>query len=276
MKIRKPNINYQDVEKYWYNGNAPLTYFTNALFTLFPQGEEFFVASVREHKDKLSGQEYEDVKKFIAQETLHGNQHLRLQKIIEETGFPINEFDSFYRQTAFLNDNSFLAWSKLFFGENISIAITSAIEHCTASLVFSLAKSNLFHLMPKSISDLLKWHSLEELEHKDIAFNVLQKVDPSLKTRYAGMAIGGGFLLAYIILGGIVYAATDKDFSIKKTLSDIPEMIKVNSGIFAGMITEILKYFEKDFHPNKLDDSEIRKGLEEALEDILVSFKYAQ
>ncbi|SHY70081.1 metal-dependent hydrolase [Mycobacteroides abscessus subsp. abscessus] len=60
----------------------------------------------------------------------------------------------------------------------IPLAVTAAAEHFTAVLAERLLGDEDFRAIPgdAEVWNLLKWHALEELEHKSVAFDVFRSV----------------------------------------------------------------------------------------------------
>ena len=59
----------EQVPQYWLNNSHLLSHTMNALSVLFPQGEQFFVDSVRYYRDQITDPKLKaDVRGFIGQE----------------------------------------------------------------------------------------------------------------------------------------------------------------------------------------------------------------
>ncbi len=65
-----------DMPRYWFAGDQFKTILLTALSCTFPEGERFFVRSVRYYQKRITDPELrERVKGFIGQEAHHGNEH---------------------------------------------------------------------------------------------------------------------------------------------------------------------------------------------------------
>ena len=59
------------------------------LSATFPEGEDFFVRSVRRHADQVTDPVLkEQVKGFIGQEVTHSREHVALNERLQEMGYP--------------------------------------------------------------------------------------------------------------------------------------------------------------------------------------------
>lgn len=86
---------------------------------------------------------------------------------------------------------------------SFSLAVTSALEHYTATLTETLLGSEDARAMfdTGEARDLLLWHVLEEYEHKAVAFDVFQTVSGSHRIRVGVMnAVTAAFI------GGAAFA----------------------------------------------------------------------
>ena len=64
------------VPRDWCNGDEFTTTFMNALSLLFPEGEQFFVESVKHMQARITSPELQRrVAGFIGQEAMHGREH---------------------------------------------------------------------------------------------------------------------------------------------------------------------------------------------------------
>src|SRR5262245_37143560 len=76
------------VPRDWANEDAFETTFLNALSLLFPEGERFFVESVKQHKDLVTDPELQrEVIGFIGQEAMHGKEHRAFNELLVAHGF---------------------------------------------------------------------------------------------------------------------------------------------------------------------------------------------
>ena len=79
MKVRNVKFDFEGInDKHYINKNMFATHFSNALHILFPEGEKFFIRSVKnfmkEIKDPLLKKEMRD---FMGQEGVHHREHER-------------------------------------------------------------------------------------------------------------------------------------------------------------------------------------------------------
>ena len=88
-KLDKKQKPFDDNEpKYWMGGSRSITEFIHSLSTLFPEGEAFFIRSVKkfEEDDRVTSksQLLKDIKGFIAQEGQHTAEHVMYNNKIEK------------------------------------------------------------------------------------------------------------------------------------------------------------------------------------------------
>src|SRR3954463_7817537 len=101
-KIRKVNFLFEKpFPKHWYNNNPIATHFMNAQHLAFPDGEKFFIRSV-----KAFAEVYENdpelkkrVKNFIGQEGTHYAEHQKFWDIMEDQELKPTGFLDFFRAT---------------------------------------------------------------------------------------------------------------------------------------------------------------------------------
>lgn len=147
----------------WMKGDPYLTAFCDALSMLFPEGERFFIRSVNAYADRLEDPVLkEQVRAFIIQEALHTREHEAYNRALAERGCDIALMEA--RAGAALNEAK---------AQLTRLAVTVAIEHMTAMFAHMVLRDpSLFADAPAPLRDLWTWHSLEEMEHKGVAFDV--------------------------------------------------------------------------------------------------------
>lgn len=154
------------------------------LSALFPDGEEFFVRSVRHFRDQITDPELKrDVAGFIGQEAVHGREHRALNARLAELGYPTRLFEWTTRKG--------LAMRQRLAPPKSNLAATAALEHFTATLAELLLSSAETRALfgDEHVQSLFLWHALEESEHKAVAFDVYRAVGGTERMRTITMNI---------------------------------------------------------------------------------------
>ena len=147
---------------------------------MFPDGEDFFVRSVRHFRDQITDPELKrQVAGFIGQEAMHGREHRALQRPPRRARLPdqarraLHQVGPRHPRAASLPPTS-------------NLAATAALEHFTATLAELRAhrarrRATLFG--HDEVRNLFLWHALEESEHKAVAFDVYKAVGGTERMR---------------------------------------------------------------------------------------------
>lgn len=173
-RIERRDIHFRVAEHLtptWMKGDPYLTAFCDALSMLFPEGERFFMRSVSAYQDQLHDPVLKaQVRAFVIQEALHTREHEAYNRALAERGCDIAVMEGRAAAT--------LAPVK---AKITRLAVTVAIEHMTAMFAHMvLSDPSLFDDTPEPLRDLWTWHSLEEMEHKGVAFDVYQAVTAAM------------------------------------------------------------------------------------------------
>ena len=252
---RKPPLGFEDVPKHWFAGLPVPTQISNGVNLLFPHGERFFVRSVYHFLDKIEDPELRAaIKGFGGQEGRHARAHEDYFDTLRAHGYDIDGFLAGYARIA----ERLEKWST----PELRLAATAAAEHFTAIMAEGAATEMPFDLVDPAMRELLLWHAAEELEHKSVAYDVLQAVNPSYALRVFGMAMSTLMLSAFWTAATFTLLRQDgigpldalrrlrkmRD-AAKKAGLKTPKPIARR--VFARGIRE---YLRRDFHPDKLDN----------------------
>ncbi|MDB5227065.1 MAG: metal-dependent hydrolase [Bacteroidota bacterium] len=251
IKVRNVEFNFDKVPKHWILGSSIATHFVNSMHIVFPEGEKFFVRSVRKFSKDLKNEELKkQVVSFCGQEGIHAREHQRFWEVMEEQDLKPEGFAKFLKTTAFSGKYSLEnvlvnTFNKIQprLGDKMALSLTTALEHYTAILAhafFNEPFATNKHFAPQML-ELLHWHACEEIEHKAVAFDVLKEVDDSYIIRVSGMGLATIMLWGYIASGQIYFLSQDKDKSIIKI--PIESFILLKTVIFG----EIGKIFQSTF-----------------------------
>ncbi len=267
-KIRKVNFKFEKpFPKHWYNDNPIATHFMNAQHLAFPDGEKFFIRSVKAFAEvyKNDPELKRRVDNFIGQEGTHYAEHQKFWDIMESQDLQPMKFVDFFRKTAW---NGIENWARTSltknnFGNKIALSVTVALEHYTAMLAESgIINKDITENMPQEMKDLFMWHAAEEIEHKSIPFDVLKRVDDSYALRVGGMAIATWGLWFYLAVGTAVLTYNDKDVKAKDIPKDLISFLSRFRQSFGGTLTKQFgEYFRRDFHPDQIDNYHLAEEL---------------
>ena len=160
-----------DIPKYWLGGDPFKTRFFDAMSTLFPQGEKFFITSVREFRDQITDPKLlQEVKDFTRQEAQHSMVHTRYNARLKAQGIDIDDITQRLENDLFGEAQRLLTPLQ-------RLAITSALEHLTSMMCTCFfERRDLLAQCDPRIRAVYAWHAIEEVEHKAVAFDVLTKV----------------------------------------------------------------------------------------------------
>jgi len=148
----------------WWNGGDPIaTAFYNGMSVTFPLGEAFFIESVRNFRDIVPAHQQAQIDAFIKQEAAHSREHTHFNKQVHEAGFEVASIETeLARRLAKAKEYPAVA----------NLATTVALEHFTAIIAHALLKSERhFKGAAADAARLWKWHAIEEIEHKAVAFD---------------------------------------------------------------------------------------------------------
>jgi len=147
----------------WHGGRVEATAIYNALSTTFPAGEAFFVESVRAFREGAPPKLAEEIKAFTTQEAIHSREHDAFNKRASQSGYDLSKLEAqVEKRLAVTRDKPPI----------VSLAATMALEHFTAILAHELL-ADPRHLKgaEKETADLWRWHAVEEIEHKGVAYD---------------------------------------------------------------------------------------------------------
>jgi predicted metal-dependent hydrolase len=225
-----------------------------ALSSVFPDGEDYFVRSVRHYRDRITDPALKrHVAGFIGQEAVRGREHRVFNDRLAALGYPTKRYERFTRAGLRFRERVLPPISNL--------AATAALEHFTATLAeLVLTNQEIRDLMgADAVRDLFVWHALEESEHKAVAFDVYKAVGGGERLRVwtmnffrFGFVIGMGLAVVLSLLGD---RATYRKGNLQRSWRRLTSSPIADRALWA----QLKDYNRHDFHP---DDSDTRELVE--------------
>ena len=134
-----------------------------ALSASFPRGEAMFIEAVKLFRDDAPENLAREIREFIKQEINHSREHIAFNRMASEAGYDIANVEA--RINAMADETQTAP-------PIIQLGVTMGLEHFTAII------AHLFLTDPASIvsdgigdPELWRWHAVEEIEHKGVAYD---------------------------------------------------------------------------------------------------------
>jgi predicted metal-dependent hydrolase len=229
-----------------------LSHLFASLSAVFPDGEDFFVRSVRHFRDQIDDPELSrQIAGFIGQESVHGREHRAFNRRLAELGYPTQKVERLTRWG--------LRNRERVFTPKANLAATAALEHFTATLAELALTDEVARTLPgdPAVRDLFLWHALEESEHKAVAFDVYRAVGGSERTRVMTMkALRVGFIVG-MTLQMAVSLAGDPASREPGRLRASWQRFRRTPMFRREVWDQLCEYDRPDFHPDDRDTTEL-------------------
>ena len=247
--IRKMGCTFEDLPRHWFGGDAMRTHLINGLHFVFPAGERFFIRSVKRFRDQVPDELQERIRGFFGQEAHHQAEHKRAFEAIEKQGYDVQSFLEWYEGLAYDEIEPRVR-------PITRLAVTAALEHYTAVLgEFALESDTLDDCHPL-MRQLLMWHACEEIEHKAVAFDVLQHVDPSYRRRLSGFAIAS-LVLLFFWGAGTVHMLRQESGASNRGRPSTSRALGTLASTVRNVAPRLIDYLRPTFHPNDHDNYDL-------------------
>ncbi len=239
----------------WWNGGDPIaTAFYNSLSLTFPKGEAFFIESVRDFRDQVPARQQAQIDAFIKQEAAHSREHGHLNSQVEQAGYDVAPMHAdLDARLAELKSKPPI----------LGLVTTVALEHFTAIIAHACLK-NERHFKGASAQEarLWKWHAIEEIEHKGVAYDTFLAATKGLSAyrrwKFRSLVM---LNISYTFLRARVRAM--RQFLKQDGIDGPRTWLRIFSYllIYPGLLRQIfpawLSFFRPAFHPWQHDDRDL-------------------
>ena len=241
------------IPRYWFAGDQFKTLLLSALSCTFPEGERFFVRSVRHYQPNITDPQLrEEVKGFIGQEAHHGNEHEAFNAFLEERGIPASKVEAFVLKG--------LKWQASRMSRERQLAKTCALEHFTAMLAETILEHpEMLEGMDERMLPLWLWHAVEESEHKSVAFDVYQDQVGSYWIRTSEMAKTTVEFLGFTIFHYLQLRSGMDDKRDLRSVARGFNWLLGRPGWLRKLGPAYRSYYRRDFHPAQKDSKALRE-----------------
>jgi predicted metal-dependent hydrolase len=233
-------------EKHWLAGDPVGTAVFNTMSLMFPDGERLFIDAIRQHRDGITGKLAEDVRGFIAQESIHAREHHGLNQLVQADAQTVSEILAVMREDAARTREA---------GPMAMMLATISLEHFTAMMAeIFIANQDQFARTTPEIERMWRWHALEEMEHKGVAFDVYMHAsqDWTPFQRYTRRIIAMTIIARQFTASIIRHATTlleSEGYSHAAALKAVRAYVWRKPGLFRRGWRTFLGWYRPGFHP---------------------------
>jgi len=226
IKPRRMNFKFDGAGAHWFDQEPVQSHVLNVLSLSFPDGERFFMDSVREYEHTVKDEkQLAEIRGFVGQEAMHSLEHKTFNNMLADLGYG-NAVEKTEKIHRFMLDRAREG------DPDRRLAVTVALEHITAIMS--------------------EWF----LEHDDILEKLEVAGDGYFK-RVRTMIPVAIFLFIYTFVGTLRFLKKD-GLLFKPTVlfKGFWQLVKPG-GMLTGVIPSLLRYFKPNFHPWDHDNSAV-------------------
>ncbi len=247
--IQPRKFEFRDLEsvpQHWFADNPIVTHIENAFSILIPPGERFFIRAVKNFEDHATDPELADlIRAFVQQEGLHMRAHHELNASFKKFGVDVD------REVAYAE--KVFAWIEDRVPKKIQLGMTAFLEHLTATgahILFMVPEAS--EAMHPEMARFWRWHAVEELEHKSVAYDLFQNIGGGYFTRIFSA------LVALVLLARPferIASRMIRQDQRRITSADRQVARDLQRKLTLPQLKFIARYFLPGFHPTEFDDS---------------------
>jgi predicted metal-dependent hydrolase len=234
------------------DGDLIVSHLMAFLSATFPEGEDYFVRSVRHCRDQITDPVLKaQVAGFIGQESVHGREHSALNDRLAQLGYPTKRVERAVGRV--------LRWRERVMPPEVNLAATAALEHFTACLAELALTDADFRALPgdPTITDIFVWHSLEEAEHKAVAFDVFRAVDGTEKVRIGTMKVMRVLFVVATTIGVVASLLGDRATYRRGALRKSWKHFTTTGYMSKALRKRLREYDRRGFHPTDIDTADL-------------------
>ena len=241
-------------EKYFYRNNSILSTLFYALSASFPDGERFFIDSVRYYQKGIDDPALQaQIRGFIGQEAHHGRIHEEFNERAQSLGIAMDKIVPRFQNRVNM------ARRRLTHGQQL--AVTAALEHITATLAQWTLENPEAGLGEDSsnspLREMLIWHAMEEIEHKSVAFDVYRAAVNDEKQRIVVAKMVFRSFWMQMAIAQVVLLWNDRKLPSWREIRGAWQFMWGDNGFRRWAQPEFKKYLVPGFHPTDIDQSHL-------------------
>ncbi len=202
LTVRKVRFDASDVNPRW-TDPIEFSWTANAISLMMPYVEPFFVDTISEVLPSLPAHSHDEVRKYMTQEANHHAQHRRFNQFLT----------SHYGSLRIVERQ--LGW---LFGcmRNRKMPFRVAFTAASETIAYAIARwAAKYHRAVLSggdqqVAHLFLWHLAEEVEHKNVAFDIQEQLAVTWFKKLQGVLAATAVVMYFTLCATVCMAIADK------------------------------------------------------------------
>ena len=249
MTVRQPpfEFNRHEARESWHPLKPEFAHIVNSASLSMPYLEPYLIRSMREARPLIRDERLrEELDLYVRQEAAHYKQHRNFNDALAGQG---------YQCLADLEQRLDDDYSRL--GQEKSLKFNLAYAEGFESMALAIGhmliedREYLFGRSDSAVASLVLWHFVEEIEHKNVAFDVFDHLYGSYFWRIFGLVYATGHMFWRTGQG---YRALLKEDGLWYTRRSRWTLLKLLGRIFRKLTPKLLRILRPGYHPGQIDD----------------------
>lgn len=247
MTVRQVPFDFLKSEGHWNMDKPEFSQIVNAASLAMPHLEPYLIRTMREAKALITDPGLRaELDLYIKQEATHYKQHRRFNDKLIEAG---------YECVAGLEESLASDYKKL--GATRSLRFNVAYAEGFESMALALGqmliedREYLFGDSDSAVASLILWHFVEEIEHKNVTFDVFHHLYGSYFWRMIGLLYATGHIFFRVGQG---YRALLREDGLWALAGSRWKMAKLLWRLIGNITPKWLRIWKPGYHPSKISD----------------------
>jgi len=252
MEVRRVPFSYEqrtpkERAGHWNPGSPEFSQIVNSGSLAMPYLEPYLIKTMRTARDKITDPQLQkELDFYVAQEATHFRQHKKFNDTLSEAG---------YAATAKIEARLAKDYKDL--GDKRSLKFNLAYAEGFESMALAIGemliedREYLFGNSDAAVASLILWHFVEEIEHKNVTFDVFKHLHASYFWRMLGLVYATGHIFWRMGQGYRDLLREDGLWSNSKSRW---RMLKLLGRIMKNVLPKWFRIWRPSYHPSQVPD----------------------
>jgi predicted metal-dependent hydrolase len=231
----------------WHQDKPEFAHVVNSASLAMPYLEPYLIRTMRKARPLISDEALQtELDLYIKQEATHYKQHKKFNDTLSEQGYQsvsalearLSEDYANLEQKRSLKFN--LAYAEGF--ESMALALGEMLIE---------DREYLFSSSESAVASLVLWHFVEEIEHKNVAFDVFDHLYGSYVWRMVGLIYATGHIFWRTGQG---YRALLKEDGLWSSSASRWRLLKLLGRVVGNIAPKWLRILRPGYHPSQIED----------------------